>query len=308
MSNTDDYYHYNYTALHKSEIFAIVIGVISTILPLSVVFILLYKYDILVKGKTLTHYILMIAISDTISAITISFGYPKNNTPACYAQGFLSLFFGRSSIFFTEIIIIQLLFVIVYRRFFLDIYITHIIVWPLNIILQILPYTTGAYYGRTFDDDKGVPIIRCLVAHSSNVNNALFWNNYVLNFWILASFGVIGICTIGILCYSSYVIHVQPSNIVLRNYISDICSTVIWYHHHHHHHLTIYINVIIIIIIIYRYPFAMLVAYVPSTCKYIIIISLLLLLLLLLPLSYAKVMPFTKIIILNILVIVPLMV
>lgn len=268
MSNIDDY-HYNTYETSKSEIFAIVIGIISTLLPLSVVFILIYKYEILVKGKTLAHYILMIAISDTISSITIALGYPTNNTPVCYAQGFLSYFFGRSSIFFTDIIIIQLLYVVLYRKFLFGPYIIHMIVWPLNIILQILPYTTNSYYGRTLDDDRGIPASRCFI-NSEDKNIALLWNNYVLNFWIISSFALIVICTIALQCYFYYVIRTQPSNYVLVSFMRDIRSTVIWYHHHHLCHYYRHSHLFIIIdIIIYRYPFSMLVAYVPSTCKYI---------------------------------------
>ena len=40
-----DDYQYDYKALHQSEIFAITVGIISAIFPLSVVFILLYRYE-----------------------------------------------------------------------------------------------------------------------------------------------------------------------------------------------------------------------------------------------------------------------
>ena len=44
MGNDDDGYHYNFAGIHDTEIFSIVIGVISVLFPLSVVVILLYRY------------------------------------------------------------------------------------------------------------------------------------------------------------------------------------------------------------------------------------------------------------------------
>ena len=86
---TNDDYNYDFKAIQQTEIFAIVIGIISALFPLSVVIILLYRYEKLLKGRSLTHYVLMIAISDTITSITIAMGYPKYDSRACYAQGII---------------------------------------------------------------------------------------------------------------------------------------------------------------------------------------------------------------------------
>lgn len=103
----DNQYHYSNEGIDHSEIFSIVIGVISSLFPLSVVFIMLYRYEILLKSKAFSHYILMIAISDTIVSISIAMGFPKNGTSACYTQGLLNFFFSRASWFFTDILIVQ---------------------------------------------------------------------------------------------------------------------------------------------------------------------------------------------------------
>ena len=242
MPTDDD--HSNHYEIHQTEVYAIVIGIISTLVPFSVVFILLYKYDKLVRGKTLTHYILMIAISDTISAVTTAFGYPPSHSAACYAQGFLSIFFGRLSIFFTDVLVIQLLFVIVYRRFLFNISTMHMIVWPLNITLQIVPYTVNAIYGRGIDR----PINRCFVDDPHSRDTGLLLNNWLMNYWLLLSFFIVAFCTLYIMGYSYYVIYIQPSNYVLIDLINDIRSTVIYY------------------------PIAMLFAFVPSACKFILMI------------------------------------
>ena len=103
---SDDDYVYDVEALQKTEYFTIVIGVISIFFPLSVVFILLYRYDKLVKGRSLIHYVLMIALADTMVSITVSMGFPRGGTTACAAQGFMIYFFSRLSWFFTGIMII----------------------------------------------------------------------------------------------------------------------------------------------------------------------------------------------------------
>jgi len=114
----------------------------------------------------------------------------------------------------------------------------HFIVWTINIILQILPYTTGAYYGRSFDDDKDIPVLRCVITNPIDVSNALFWNNFVMNAQLVMSFIIIVGFTIIIVVYSCYV---DKSNTILRAHIRDASSTAM------------------------LYPISMLIAYVPST-------------------------------------------
>ena len=114
----------------------------------------------------------------------------------------------------------------------------HFIVWTVNIVLQILPYTTGAYYGETFDDDLDISIIRCFIAHPGDPDNASYWNDIVINIQLIMSFIIIAVFTSIIIIYSNFI---DTSNVVLRDHTNDTISTVIWY------------------------PLAMLVAYVPST-------------------------------------------
>ena len=59
----------------------------------------------------------MIAIADTMVSITIAMGYPKGGTNACAAQGFLIYFFSRLSWFFTDVLIIQLFCVTIFRYY-----------------------------------------------------------------------------------------------------------------------------------------------------------------------------------------------
>lgn len=61
------------------EVLTIIISVISMIFSSSVVFILLYKYERLVLGRSLIHILLMIAICDTIVSFSYAAGYPSGN-------------------------------------------------------------------------------------------------------------------------------------------------------------------------------------------------------------------------------------
>ena len=81
MSDDDDYV-FDYTAINNVRIFTIVIASISILFPLSVVVILIQRYNTLVRGKSLIHYVMMIAIADTMTALTIAFGFPEAG-PLC---------------------------------------------------------------------------------------------------------------------------------------------------------------------------------------------------------------------------------
>ena len=83
-TNDDDYYSANATLQQEPvilgiEIFTIVISVISMIFSGSVVFILAYKYEKLMVGRSLVHIVMMIAICDTIIAFSYAAGYPSGN-------------------------------------------------------------------------------------------------------------------------------------------------------------------------------------------------------------------------------------
>jgi len=92
---TDDDY---IVIINRLEDAQIALAVLSLLASLTVVFILLYKYEILYNNKLFSHYILMIAISDTLTSLAFSFGYPKPGF-LCSMQGFTLIFFARSSWF-----------------------------------------------------------------------------------------------------------------------------------------------------------------------------------------------------------------
>ena len=78
-------------SIHNSEIFTQVVAIISGIVTFSVVFILIYRYKVLVEKKDLVHYVLCIAISDLVLCLCYSWGFPPPGI-LCSIQSFLTSF------------------------------------------------------------------------------------------------------------------------------------------------------------------------------------------------------------------------
>jgi len=222
-------YDFDYPAISKSETFTIVLGSLCALFPASVVFILLHRYEKLMKGRRLIHYVFMIAIADTIISIFIALGYPAPHTTTCAVQGFVLYFFAKASWFFTDVLIFQLFHVIVYKRYFLKIKYNHMIVWTLNLILQIGPYTTGNAYGQD-DDGSGIPVIRCsLGAGSGNYRTEYAWISDAFQLELIISFVFIGFFTIAILVYCFQMSRSYGGNTYLSPNVRNSWSTVILY-------------------------------------------------------------------------------
>jgi len=220
--STDDY-NAERDALHSSEIFSIVIGSISSIFPLSVVLILIQRYNTLVRGKSLVHYVLMIAIADTMVCLSIALGFPIGGTKLCSIQGFVLFFFSRLSWLFTDVLIIQLFFVVVFQRYFLNVKYMHCIVWSLNIVLQLLPFSTGTYYGFSDGINYGSC---CLFVGKGTYENYYKWLQYTFNIWLLISFSIIIILSIVIVLFS----FIKKHNNISSTYLAQrVWSIVILY-------------------------------------------------------------------------------
>jgi hypothetical protein len=217
-----------------------VIASISTLFPLSVVVILAQGYNTLVRGKSLIHYVMMIAIADTMTALTIAFGFPEPGS-LCTAQAFLNFFFSRMSWFFTDVLIFQLFYIVVFKKYFLNVKYMHCIVWSVNILLQILPYITGTIYGADNDDlPNGKNYEICNLGTGTGSIDTK-WLQYAYNIELLISFFVIIILSIIVVIYSLNMKSTKASHVYLAQRIRESWSIVI------------------------LYPCAMLIAWVPST-------------------------------------------
>ena len=114
------------------------------------------------------------------------------------------------------------------------------IVWTLNLILQLGPYTTGNAYGQD-DDGTGIPVIRCaLGAGSGSYRTEYAWISDAFQLELIISFVFIGFFTIVILVYCFKMSRSYGGNTYLSPNVRNSWSTVI------------------------LYPLGMLVTYVPS--------------------------------------------
>lgn len=194
-----DDYSYDYKGINEARIFTIILATISTLFSLSVVFILLQQYNSLVRGKTLVHYVLCIAMADTMATIFMGFGYP-NIRVACSVQGFCFCLFVRFSWFYTDALIVQFFSIVVFRRYFLTTTYVHCIVWSLNLLLIFLPFTTGVKYGM--DDEIETNFIICTMFGGEGKFNNHFWMLYSFDLGIIISFVLIVILSLIIVHFS----------------------------------------------------------------------------------------------------------
>ena len=226
MSNDD--YIYDYNGIKTAEIFTIVIASISALFPASVVFILLQQYDVLVRGKSLIHYVLMIAIADTLVSINIALGFPKSGI-LCSAQAFSLLFFGRMSWNFTLVLVFQLCFIVVYKKYFLNIKYMHIIVWTFTISLAFLPFSTGTHYGRSASTTEPVAVRCNFYNPNGDRKTADRWKQYSFRIELFTCFSMMTLLSIIVVIYSQCMNDSKTSHVYLAQRIRESWSTVILY-------------------------------------------------------------------------------
>jgi len=138
--------------VHKLEKITKVVAIISLICSLSVVIILLIRYNKLVKNKPFSLIILIIAISDSFASLCFSFGYPKKEL--CITQSVMLFFFERLSWYYTTILVYQLQNLIINKSILKSKWL-HISVFLINILLEVLPFSTNTRYG-TLEQYQGI--------------------------------------------------------------------------------------------------------------------------------------------------------
>jgi len=147
-SNDDNCYDSNQVkALDIIRYYQILLACISAVSTGSVIFILIYSRTIL-RGRRFLHYIFCISISDFISSIGYTFGYPTSAL-LCSFQGAIVVLFSRFSWFYTIVLVLNTHHVVYFSKF-INTKTTryeHLIVVTINLLLFILPFTNGCYYG-----------------------------------------------------------------------------------------------------------------------------------------------------------------
>jgi len=232
MAGDEDDYIYDHQSIETARIFTIFLASISSLFPASVVFILFQRYESLVRGKSLIHYVLMIAIADTLTSIAISFGFPPVGT-LCSVQSFFIVLFGRMSWYYTVVLIFQLFYIVVFKKYFLNKRYMHLIVWTLNVLLA------GTRYGRSVTEHA---VNRCFFYDpNGNEQKANMWKQYTFRIELFVCFTVIIVLSVIVVIYSQCMNDTKTSHVYLAQRIRESWSIVI------------------------LYPLAMLVAWVPST-------------------------------------------
>ena len=236
MSGDDYTYDVDYKAINHARIFQMVLASISLLFPLSVVIILIQRYGTLVRGRSLVHYVLMIATADTMTALVYAFGYPSG--VECSIQSFCTIFFSRMSWFYTDVLIFQLFYVVVFKKYFLNKTYMDALVFTLNIVLSLLPLSTNTGYGQ---DDESRSLVLCAMSAGKGDDEAEDrWTEYTFELELYISFVIIVLFATIIACYSLIFNNNKSSNIYVNERIKDSWKIVI------------------------LYPFAMMVTFLPS--------------------------------------------
>jgi len=224
-SVTDDMLY----AIDNIQTFQIVLAAISVVFSGSVLFILTHFYNDLVKGKPFIHIILMMAISDTMSSLSLSLGFPTNKV-LCSIQGFTYIFFERCTWFFLDFLVIQLFYFARSQKLLFSIRTIHYIVWPTSVILQILPFLTKTGYGSPTDDlqDDTIQVGVCFYSRYHGSLDAYFLSSIFFTIELLVSFFLVLGFTVGVSCLRN---SANDTSLVmaLLPVVSTIRETVILY-------------------------------------------------------------------------------
>jgi len=131
---------------NRIEIITITFSSLSMIFSLSVVAILLYRYDKLVLGKSLLHHVLIIAICDSMVSFSYALGYPRNEG-LCSFQGFLSLTTEKASWLWTDMLMLNIYGIVICSKYIFKLKAAHVIVWTMVFLFSFLPFINGGIYG-----------------------------------------------------------------------------------------------------------------------------------------------------------------
>ena len=143
------------------------------------------------------------------------------------AQAFLVIYFSRLSWFYTDVLVFELFYLIVFKKCFLKIRYYHMITWSLNTILQFLPYKSGLIYGN--DDIQG-GMIRCSLATGSGTAElATYWMFYTFHIELILSFVLIVLFSVITISYCYYMSRKDVTNMYMLPKIRSTWSTLILY-------------------------------------------------------------------------------
>ena len=174
------------------------------------------------KGRPFIHFVCNIAICDCITALTYSWGFLPKGSFICKMQGFLSIFFSRASWLWTDVLISQLYFFIVYKELWLTMPAMHGIVWFFSIVLQVIPFLDINY--GTWDDELSIPNNQlCFYSTNNNDSAASNYARYAYFLILTLSFVYILVFSLLISCK-----HRQQSEIWKRLILYPLGLFIAW--------------------------------------------------------------------------------
>jgi len=137
-------------------------------------------------------------------------GYPPGDSTTCSVQGFLFIFFSRSSWLWTNALVFAMCCMIIGRKYLITVSQSHLIVWIINIILQFVPYHFGNAYGYPLPYDSTllpIPITRCFFSYNEVSEYSV--ENYLYRNVLISSFTFNALAAIVAITYSRYFIEEQ---------------------------------------------------------------------------------------------------
>jgi hypothetical protein len=140
------------------------------------------RYDRTCLQKPVNQILLYISFSTCIASFMLTFGYVKDGTPICIAQGIINNIFSLSSIMWTSVQSILFYSIAVLEKPYKLTLIFHIICWGIPLLSTFLIYTTNRI---------GTPngVGWCFIASNpdSPYWGAIFWNFLSFYAWIIIS-------------------------------------------------------------------------------------------------------------------------
>jgi hypothetical protein len=137
-------------------------------------------FPVMVKRKIYMQMILMVSVSDFLSALTVSWGVPSNAT-LCSWQSGMGRFFFRTSWMWSTLIILTLYFYISRGVTIMRFRTMNFICWSGSLVLALLPLTSHISYGE--DDDRLGKSICSFRTH----DNESVERSEIVKFWIMAT-------------------------------------------------------------------------------------------------------------------------
>jgi hypothetical protein len=118
-------------------------GVLSFVASASVVCTVVL-FPSMWQSKIYMKMIVMVSLSDAFAAFALIFGFPTG--VLCNVQGFLLFYFYRTSWLWSCLMLFQLNHVVSHARIYYSFVGMNCFVWIVNLILQLLPLSTGTFY------------------------------------------------------------------------------------------------------------------------------------------------------------------